>query len=77
MVQLPLYTEAWTEQAECVTQATSESGDVDNDQGSPVISPGQPDKPSFFLTDRQISKSLDFESAELIDRGGCGPVGVV
>ena len=38
------------------------------------LSPGKPDKCSFFLTDRQMSRSLDFDEHDLTadDRGGCG-----
>ena len=48
----------------------------DDEQGLVVTSPLSPLQPSFFLTDRQISRSLDFEETELINDGGCGLEGV-
>ena len=67
--------EAWTEQTEQAADMTTKS---DSDVTSP-LSPGKPDnKDSFFLTDRQMSRSLDFDEHQLTnpdDRGGCGFLG--
>ena len=64
--------EAWTEQTE---QAAAMATKSDSDVTSP-LSPGKLDnKHSFFLTDRQMSRSLDFDEHQLTnpdDRGGCG-----
>ena len=71
--------EAWTEQTE---QAAAMATRSDSDVTSP-LSPGQPDnKHSFFLTDRQMSRSLDFNEHDLTQgvddtRGGCGLVGMI
>ena len=82
-VQVHLSTDAWTEQS---AKTTSSEGGVNVEKSSPISSPlSQPDKQSFFLTDRQISRSLDFETAELLTNdtpnigscGGCGLLGVV
>ena len=85
LVCLSVSVDAWTEQAQrerdeaAVAEATPPRSDnEDNGRGSPIRctpSPRQPDLRSFFLTDRQISKSLDFEAAELISPVGEFPVG--
>lgn len=71
LIDILSFLEAWTEQSENVTQATPppECDNEDNERGSVVtspLSPVQSDKRSFFLTDRHISQSLDFESADLL-----------
>ena len=69
--------EAWTEQTEQAADMTTKS---DSDVTSP-LSPGKPEnKDSFFLTDRQMSRSLDFDEHQLTnpdDRGECGFLGLV
>ena len=84
-----MFSEAWTEQTEhAATEMMTGSNssivtspsvaESDNDSSiveTPPSSLGQPAKRSFFLTDRQMSRSLDLQEEELTghdDRGGCG-----
>ena len=77
----PSLTEAWTEQTQLRQEDEKESEATSltstNERGFPTESPVSP-KPlnSFFLTDRQISQSLDFQEAGLFTQemvtGGCG-----
>ena len=51
-------------------QSDNEEGngrDSPSDSDSSALSPQQPDKKSFFLTDRQFSRSLNFEDSDVTD----------
>ena len=51
-------------------QSNNEEGngrDSPSDSDSSALSPQQPDKKSFFLTDRQFSRSLNFEDSDATD----------
>ena len=51
-------------------QSNNEEGncrDSLSDSDSSALSPQQPDKKSFFLTDRQLSRSLNFEDSDVTD----------
>ena len=57
--------EAWTEQTQAKSShsqhGSDNEGDPPIDSDPSPVSPRQPDGPPFFLTDRQLSRSVDFD----------------
>ena len=54
------------DQAHTIDEGNS-GRDSPSDSDHSVVSPQQPDKKSFFLTDRHLSRSLDFEDSDITD----------
>jgi len=54
------------DQAHTINEGNS-GRDSPSDSDHSVVSPQQPDKKSFFLTDRRLSRSLDFEDSDITD----------